>query len=110
MESRVRLNILLDGRKADLNRTRGYWYDTKGQQFGEILRANDDGIVTPGPTAGTDYLELRMSTDIKKGVTCGTDKDISIVITYVVKLDDGHWAYVRHTGGAIVRQYQNGVV
>ncbi|KAL2279973.1 hypothetical protein FJTKL_13110 [Diaporthe vaccinii] len=67
----------------------GYWYSTNGQQFGEILRANDDGIVTPGPTPGTDYLEL--------------------LITYVVKLDDGHWAYVRHTGGAIVRQYQNGI-
>ncbi|KAJ4355168.1 hypothetical protein N0V95_003191 [Ascochyta clinopodiicola] len=33
---------------------RGYWYDTKGQQIGEILRANDDGIVPPG----TNYLEL----------------------------------------------------
>ncbi|KAI7773136.1 Outer membrane protein [Diaporthe eres] len=67
----------------------GYWYGTNGQQFGEILRANDDGIVTPGPTPGTDYLEL--------------------LITYALKLDDGHWAYVRHTGGAIVRQYQNGI-
>lgn len=35
---------------------------------------------------------------------------MAIVITYVVKLDDGHWAHARHTGGAIVRQYQNGVV
>lgn len=39
-----------------------------------------------------------------------TDKDIPLVITYVVKLDDGYWAYVKHTGGAIVRQYQNGIV
>lgn len=68
----------------------GYWYDTAGHMFGEILRANDDGIVTPGTTPGTRFLEL--------------------VITYVVQLDDGYWAYVKHTGGAIVRQYQNGVV
>ncbi|KAG8413154.1 hypothetical protein J3459_015721 [Metarhizium acridum] len=68
----------------------GYWYDTKGRQFGEILRANDDGIVTSGTDPGTKYLEL--------------------LISYVVKLDDGHWAYVKHTGGAIVRQYQNGIV
>lgn len=68
----------------------GYWYDADGNQFGEILRANDDGIVTSGSTPGTDYLELS--------------------ITYVVQLDDGYWAYTRHTGGAIVRQYQNGVV
>lgn len=39
-----------------------------------------------------------------------TNNDIQIVITYVVKLEDGYWAYARHTGGAIVRQYQNGVV
>ena len=38
---------------------RGYWYDTKGRQFGVILRANDDGIVTPGTTPGTEFLELR---------------------------------------------------
>ncbi|KAI4257690.1 MAG: hypothetical protein L6R42_005499, partial [Xanthoria sp. 1 TBL-2021] len=24
-------------------------------------------------------------------------------------LEDGHWAYVRHTGGAILRKTQNGV-
>ncbi len=34
----------------------------------------------------------------------------SIVIYYVVKLEDGYWAYVRHTGGAILRKTQNGVV
>lgn len=59
VESRVCLNILLGSRGADSMCYRGYWYDTEGQQFGEILRANDDGIVTPGPTAGTNYLELR---------------------------------------------------
>ncbi|KJK78115.1 hypothetical protein H634G_06287 [Metarhizium anisopliae BRIP 53293] len=68
----------------------GYLYDTTGRQFGEILRANDDGVVTSGTDPGTKYLEL--------------------LISYVVKLDDGHWAYVKHTGGAIVRQYQNGIV
>lgn len=60
VESRVRLRVHLGGRGADPMYYRGYWYDTEGQQFGEILRANDDGIVTPGPTAGTNYLELRM--------------------------------------------------
>jgi len=39
-----------------------------------------------------------------------TDKYIPLAITYVVKLDDSYWAYVKHTGGAIVRQYQNGIV
>ncbi|KAL8883081.1 MAG: hypothetical protein Q9198_000004 [Flavoplaca austrocitrina] len=34
----------------------------------------------------------------------------STVIYYVVKLEDGYWAYVRHTGGAILRKTQNGVV
>lgn len=38
---------------------RGYWYDSEGRQFAEILRANDDGVVTPGTTPGTEYLELR---------------------------------------------------
>lgn len=60
VESRVCLSVHLGGRGADPMYHRGYWYDTEGQQFGEILRANDDGIVTPGPTAGTNYLELRM--------------------------------------------------
>ncbi|KAF9693275.1 hypothetical protein EKO04_008948 [Ascochyta lentis] len=64
----------------------GYWYDTEGRQIGEILRANDDGIVPPG----TDYLEL--------------------VINYVVRLEDGYWAYVKHTGVAVLRKTQNGVV
>ncbi|KAH6638470.1 hypothetical protein C7974DRAFT_411884 [Boeremia exigua] len=64
----------------------GYWYDTKGRQIGEVLRANDDGIVAPG----TNYLEL--------------------VINYVVKLEDGYWAYATHTGIAILRQTQNGIV
>ncbi|UPX10332.1 uncharacterized protein EKO05_0000998 [Ascochyta rabiei] len=64
----------------------GYWYDTKGQLIGEILRANDDGIVPPG----TNYLEL--------------------VIYYVVRLEDGYWAYVKHTGVAVIRKSQNGVV
>ncbi|ROT39229.1 hypothetical protein SODALDRAFT_332664 [Sodiomyces alkalinus F11] len=68
----------------------GHWYDSHGRQFGEILRANDDGIVTPGTEPGTRFLEL--------------------IIFYVVLLDDGHWAYVKHTGGAVVRQYQNGIV
>ncbi|KAL6857402.1 hypothetical protein ACO1O0_004837 [Amphichorda felina] len=66
------------------------WDLDNGRQFGVILRANDDGIVTPGTTPGTEFLEL--------------------LINYVVKLDDGYWAYVTHRGGAIVRQYQNGVV
>ncbi|KAF2272503.1 uncharacterized protein EI97DRAFT_385598, partial [Westerdykella ornata] len=64
----------------------GYWYDTKGRQIGEIVRATDDGILPPG----TQYLELQ--------------------IYYVVRLDDGHWAYVKHTGGAILRKTQNGIV
>ncbi|KAF4311841.1 hypothetical protein GTA08_BOTSDO12601 [Botryosphaeria dothidea] len=64
----------------------GYWYDAEGRQFGEIIRATDDGIIPPG----TKFLEL--------------------LIYYVVKLDDGYWAYVKHTGGAILRKTQNGVV
>ncbi|KAL1633271.1 hypothetical protein SLS58_011160 [Diplodia intermedia] len=64
----------------------GYWYDTEGRQFGEIVRATDDGIIPPG----TDYLELQ--------------------IYYVVKLDDGYWAYVKHTGGATLRKTQKGIV
>ncbi|EOD47514.1 hypothetical protein UCRNP2_5747 [Neofusicoccum parvum UCRNP2] len=64
----------------------GYWYDSDGRQFGEIIRGTDDGIIPPG----TNYLEL--------------------LIYYVVKLDDGYWAYVKHTGGAILRKTQNGVV
>lgn len=39
---------------ADNGLFRGYWYDTEGKQIGEVLRANDDGIVAPG----TRYLEL----------------------------------------------------
>ncbi|KAL1629202.1 hypothetical protein SLS56_005537 [Neofusicoccum ribis] len=64
----------------------GYWYDSDGRQFGEIIRGTDDGIIAPG----TNYLEL--------------------LIYYVVKLDDGYWAYVKHTGGAILRKTQNGIV
>ncbi|KAL8766630.1 MAG: hypothetical protein Q9209_006647 [Squamulea sp. 1 TL-2023] len=63
-----------------------YWYDAEGQRFGEIVRSTDDGVIPPG----TNYLEL--------------------LIYYVVKLEDGYWAYVRHTGGAILRKTQNGVV
>ncbi|KAL8760352.1 MAG: hypothetical protein Q9199_000134 [Rusavskia elegans] len=65
---------------------KGYWYDAEGQRFGEIVRSTDDGVIPPG----TNYLEL--------------------LIYYVVKLEDGYWAYVRHTGGAILRKTQNGVV
>ncbi|KAF2260124.1 hypothetical protein CC78DRAFT_555744 [Lojkania enalia] len=64
----------------------GIWYDTKGRPFGKIIRATDDGIIPPG----TNYLELQ--------------------IYYVVELDDGYWAYVKHTGSAILRKTQNGVV
>ncbi|KAI9170729.1 Outer membrane protein, beta-barrel [Paramyrothecium foliicola] len=78
------------GLRCSWNCREGYWYDPQGRAFGEIMRATDDGFVTDGPTPGTQYLEL--------------------FITYVVRLDDGHWAYVKHTGGAIVRQYQNGIV
>lgn len=39
-----------------------------------------------------------------------TNKNAPLVIYYVVKLDDGYWAYVKHTGGAILRKTQNGVV
>lgn len=63
VESRVRPILLLAGHVTDVMWDRGYWYDTDGQQFGEILRANDDGIVTPGPTPGTRYLELRRLND-----------------------------------------------
>ncbi|KAL8717102.1 MAG: hypothetical protein Q9225_005625 [Loekoesia sp. 1 TL-2023] len=37
-------------------------------------------------------------------------KNASTGIYYVVKLEDGHWAYVKHTGGAILRKTQNGVI
>lgn len=66
MESRVRLIILPASYGADVTCDRGYWYDIEGKQFGEILRANDDGIVTPGPTPGTNYLELRMYPYVKR--------------------------------------------
>ncbi|KAF2128859.1 hypothetical protein P153DRAFT_386061 [Dothidotthia symphoricarpi CBS 119687] len=79
VETQSGLRISIWGRE-------GYWYDVEGRQFGEIVRATDDGIIPHG----TNYLELR--------------------IYYVIKLDDGFWAYVKHTGGAILRQTQNGVV
>lgn len=63
VESRVCWILLLAGHVTDVMWDRGYWYDTNGQPFGEILRANDDGIVTPGPTPGTQYLELRRLND-----------------------------------------------
>ncbi|KAL8860953.1 MAG: hypothetical protein Q9178_002708 [Gyalolechia marmorata] len=74
------------GRRTSFWGREGYWYDAEGQRFGEIVRSTDDGVIPPG----TNYLEL--------------------LIYYVVKLEDGYWAYVRHTGGAILRKTQNGVV
>lgn len=65
VESRVCWILLLAGHETDIMWDRGYWYDTNGQRFGEILRANDDGIVTPGPTPGTQYLELRRLNDAR---------------------------------------------
>ncbi|KAJ4413902.1 hypothetical protein N0V82_008257 [Gnomoniopsis sp. IMI 355080] len=77
------------GTQASWESREGYWYGPGGQSMGVVLRATDNGFVTAGPN-GTQFLNL----------------DIS----YVVHLDDGHFAFVKHTGGAIVRQYQNGVV
>ncbi|KAL0253380.1 hypothetical protein SLS55_010357 [Diplodia seriata] len=85
----------------------GYWYDTEGRQFGEIVRATDDGIIPPG----TNYLELRSyphNSAMQRGPS--TNKNALLEIYYVVKLDDGYWAYVKHTGGATLRKTQKGIV
>lgn len=79
--------------------------------MGVVLRATDNGFVTPGPN-GTRFLNLGEcpTAGKKMQIPFSLTRMLLQDISYVVGLEDGHWAFVKHTGGAIVREYQNGVV